>query len=315
MVGVAGLCLQAIPGRFHRGIVKLTHPAMWGMGSSMMASIDKMARGWISEGYVCRLKPRDAVMKDVLVIVPFPMSEENLAARRSQLEAVDLSDQLRFTFRSTKGAPRNYVSQADMVLADIGILEVGQAAQDEGFAAVCIDTMSDSGVAALRSVLDIPVIGPGRASMLTAMMLGGRFSVITMWTHWFHLYEKTINDLGIAHHLASIRSIDVAPDNQALLGGKEDAIFPLLLEQAQNAIAEDGAKVILLGSTTMHQAHEFLSRNLDVPVINPGPLTYKLVEAMLGLGLTHSRAAYPGSPVPRTEMIAAMMGAAGSFDH
>jgi allantoin racemase len=46
-------------------------------------------------------------MKDVLVIVPFPMSEENLAARQSQLQAVELSDQLRFTFRSTKAAPKN----------------------------------------------------------------------------------------------------------------------------------------------------------------------------------------------------------------
>ncbi|MEC7049641.1 MAG: hypothetical protein VXX06_05995 [Pseudomonadota bacterium] len=61
-------------------------------------------------------------MKDVLVIVPFPMSEENLAQRRAQLDAVELSDQLRFTFKSTKAAPRNYVSKADMVLADIGIL-------------------------------------------------------------------------------------------------------------------------------------------------------------------------------------------------
>ena len=254
-------------------------------------------------------------MKDVLVIVPFPMSEENLAQRRSQLDAVDLSDELRFTFRSTKAAPRNYVSEADMVLADVGILEVGQSAQEEGFHAVCIDTMSDSGVAALRSVLDIPVIGPGRASMLTAMLLGGRFSVVTMWKHWFHLYEKTISDLGIKSHVASIRSIDVAPDNQSLLAGKEEDIFPLLLAEAKAAIAEDGADVILLGSATMHQAHRHLGDNLDVPVINPGPLTYKLVEAMLGLGLSHSRTAYPASPVPRTEMVAAMMAAAGQFEH
>ena len=65
----------------------------------------------------------------------------------------------------------------------------------------------------------------------------------------------------------------------------------------------------------MHQAHQFLSARLDVPVINPGPLTYKLVEAMLGLGLSHSRAAYPASLAPRTEMIAAMMAAAGTFEH
>ena len=55
--------------------------------------------------------------------------------------------------------------------------------------------------------------------MLTAMSLGSKFSVITMWKMVSD--EKTINDLGIKSSLASIRSIDVAPDNQALLEEKK----------------------------------------------------------------------------------------------
>ena len=62
-------------------------------------------------------------MKKVLVIVPFPMSEENLNFRREQLKAIPISSNLSFTFRPVKAAPRNYVSQADMVLADIGVLD------------------------------------------------------------------------------------------------------------------------------------------------------------------------------------------------
>jgi allantoin racemase len=53
-----------------------------------------------------------------------------------------------------------------------------------------------------------------------------------------------------------------------------------------------------------------LSRALPVPVINPGPLTYKLAEAALGLGLTQSRKGYPKPMHPKPEMIAAMMAAA-----
>ena len=97
------------------------------------------------------------------------------------------------------------MSHADYALADLSMLDAGMAAQDEGYDAVCIDTMSDSGVAALRSVLDIPVIGPGRASMLMALMLGNRFSVLTMWDEWKPLYTKTIGELGIADRCASIR--------------------------------------------------------------------------------------------------------------
>ncbi len=248
----------------------------------------------------------DKTQHRVLVIVPFPMSAESLELRRQQLDAVQLGDGISFTFESTRAAPKNYVSQSDLVLADMGMLDAGQRAEERGFDAVCIDTMSDSGVAALRSELDIPVFGPGRASVLMALLLGDRFSIVTMWPHWKHLYVKTLKDLRLADHCASIRSIDIAPDNQALLGGKEEEVFPLLEDAANKCIEEDGAEVILLGSTTMHQAHGYLSERLSVPVINPGPLTYKLAEAALGLGLTHSRAAYPKTLESRRDLVSRM---------
>ncbi|MCF8484963.1 MAG: aspartate/glutamate racemase family protein [Rhodobacteraceae bacterium] len=254
-------------------------------------------------------------MKRVLVIVPFPMSEENRDQRRAQLTAVELGPGIMFEFESVRAAPRNYVSAADMALAEIGVLEAGLSAQARGYDAVCIDTMSDSGVAALRSALNIPVIGPGRASVLTAMMLGNRFSILAMWPHWKHLYTKTLTDLGLSNHCASIRWIDATPDNQALMAGKEEDIFPALEAMARRCITEDGAEVILLGSTTMHQAHAYLAARLPVPVVNPGPLTYKLAEAMLGLGLTHSRAAYPTSLAPKDDVIHAMLEAAAKIPH
>ncbi len=249
-------------------------------------------------------------MNRILVIVPFPMSEENLALRRDQLKAVKFGPGIEFEFRPVKAGPVNYSSHHDFVLADVSILEAGMRAQEEGFSAVCIDTMSDSGMAALRSVLDIPVLGPGRASMLTALMLGDRFSIITMTARWKPLYKKALDELGMHHKCASVRSIEVPPDNQSLLSGKEEDLFPLLLSAANKAIEEDGADVLILGSTTMHQAHAWLAGRLPVPLVNPGPLAYKLAEAALGLGLSHSRKAY-GKPMhPKLDMIEAMIAAA-----
>jgi allantoin racemase len=235
------------------------------------------------------------------------MTEENRDLRRAQRDAVALGPDIALEFESVRVAPANYVSAADMALAELGILEAGLDAEARGFDAVCIDTMSDSGVAALRSVLSIPVIGPGRASVLTAMMLGNRFSILAMWPHWSHLYRKTLVELGMQAHCASVRWIDAAPDNQALMDGKEDAVFPLLEAAARRCIEEDGAEVILLGSTTMHQAHGWLAARLPVPVVNPGPLTYKLAEACLGLGLSHSRRAHPASLAPRDDLVRAMV--------
>ena len=249
-------------------------------------------------------------MKKILTIVPFAMSPDNLALRQQQLQGLQFGPDLHFEYRAVKAGPVNYSSHHDFVLADASIFEAGCRAQQEGFAAVCIDTMSDSGVAALRSVLDIPVFGPGKVSMLTALMLGDRFSILTMASRWKPLYKKALDELGMHHKCASVRAIEVSPDNQALLSGKEEEVFPLLEAAAMKAIEIDGADVIILGSTTMHQAHAHLQARLPVPVINPGPLSYKIAESMLALGHTHSRTAYPRPMHPRLDMLTAMMDAA-----
>lgn len=246
----------------------------------------------------------------VLVIVPFAMSDENLRLREQQLAGLQFGADLRFEYRAVQAGPANYSSHHDFALADVSIFEAGCRAEDEGFAAVCIDTMSDSGVAALRSVLDIPVFGPGKVAMLTALMLGDRFSILTMASRWKPLYKKALDELGLHPKCASVRAIEVPPDNQGLLSGKEDAVFPLLEAAAHQAIAQDGADVLILGSTTMHQAHAYLQQRLPVPIINPGPLSYQIAQTALALGLRQSRQAYPRPMHPRLEMLEAMQRAA-----
>ena len=75
-----------------------------------------------------------------------------------------------------------------------------------------------------------------------------------------------------------------------------------------------GAEAICLGSTTMHEAHDFLSQELPVPIINPGPLTYELAETVLSMGLSHSRKAYPPPSYLKLNMTRAMMDGAAEYD-
>jgi allantoin racemase len=251
-------------------------------------------------------------MHKVLVIVPFALDESGMANREAQMKDVQLGPDISFDYRGVKAGPALLDSYHDSALADVALFEAGKTAQDEGYAAVCIDTMSDSGVNPLRSVLDIPVIGPGRASYATALMLGDRFSVLTQWDPWMALYKKGLRECGLEDKCASIRSINTPPDVSNLLGGKEEVVFPKLKAAAEQCI-EDGAEVICMGSTTMHQAVPYLRENLPVPVINPGPLTYKLAEFFIGLGLSQSRKAYPRPHVPKLGMLEAMIaGAAAS---
>ena len=161
------------------------------------------------------------------------------------------------------------------LIFEMYIVEAGLRAEEEGYDAVVMDTVSDSGLAALRSRLSIPVLGPGLVSYAVAIMLGKRFSIITMWDQWRHLYEKNLDTYHLWNHCASVRAAGIRPDMEELLSGKEETVFPRLTEEARLAITEDGADVILLGSTTMHQAAEYMARHLDAPVINPGPVRHQ----------------------------------------
>jgi len=246
------------------------------------------------------------VDKRVLVIVPFPLDDDGVANRKAQLDSVKLGPGITFEYKPVKAAPALYDSYHDYVLADISIFEAGLSAEKDGYDAVCIDTMSDSGMNALRSVLDIPVIAPGRASFLTALIFANNFSVLTQWDPWKGLYTKTLKEYGLEHKCVSIRSPNIPPDVSSLLGGKEEDVFPKLLASAMECV-EDGAEAICLGSTTMHQSHAWLAERLPVPLINPGPLTYKLAEAALSLGLTQSRVGYPKPNVFMGDMISGML--------
>jgi allantoin racemase len=237
------------------------------------------------------------MQKKIKVIVPIPMDAAGVANRASQLSGDMIAAGFDVAFVAVGWGAALGDSYYDTMLMDMSVFEAGLQAEEEGYDAVCIDTVSDSGLYALRSRLSIPVIGPGQAAVHAACMLGHRFSIITMWDEWFPLYRKILGEYKLESRCASLRSIKTRPDLAELLAGKEEVIFKKLEQQSLLAIEEDGADVIVLGSTTMHQSHAYLRDVLPVPVINPGQIAYKLREVFLELGLTHSKTAFPSPEI------------------
>lgn len=230
--------------------------------------------------------------KRIKMIVPVPVPSEALDAFAAQFPAHLLRADISVEFCCARRGGGALDSIYEGVMADAFCLEAGLSAEVEGFAAVCVNSMSDSGVAALRSRLSIPVLGTAAPTYHMAAQLGRRFSIISMWDRWRWLYDKVLGETGLSGKLASIRDIGVPPDTAELLAGKEDSVFPLLLDAARRAVEEDGADVLVLGSTTMHQSHAYLQEHLDVPVLNPGLIAFKACEILLDLGLSHSKRAY-----------------------
>lgn len=246
----------------------------------------------------------DAPKRRVRVIYPVWVPAETVAEDIAvQIPAHLVRPGIEVEFASTRPGAALLDSYYDIALADMFVLEAGLRAAADGVDAICINTTSDCAVAALRSRLTIPVIGPGQASFHLACMLGKKFSIVTMWDRWFVLFEKTLDEYKLWGRLASMRATNTGPDVQGLLAGREHEIFPKIEAECLKAIEEDGADVIVIGSTTMHRAAGYLQDRLPVPVINPGLVAHKIAEMFLELGLGHSKKAYPDPTVPNDARI------------
>jgi len=226
-------------------------------------------------------------------IIPFPFDDEGVANRAAQVPKEILSPDTVVECVPVRNSATLVDCYYEDLVFDMYIAEAGLRAEEEGYDAVIMDTVSDSGLYALRSRLTIPVIGPGLVSYAVAIMLGKRFSIVTMWDKWRHLYEKNLDTYHLWDKCASIRAVNIPPDVEALFTGKEEEMFEKLTMTAQQAIEEDGADVILLGSTTMHQAGNYMAKHLAAPVVNPGPVGIKVAEMLVQLGLSHSKVAFP----------------------
>jgi Asp/Glu/hydantoin racemase len=241
--------------------------------------------------------------KRIKVIFPVPMNEHTKELIETQIPREFIGEHFEVDFVGSKRLMSLANSYYDTFIMDSIVIEAGMKAEEEGFDAVCINTVSDSGMNALRARLNILVIGPGQAAFHMACTLGHKFSILTMWEPWVPLYTKTLTEYGLNHRCASIRHINTRPDVQELLEGKEEVVFAKLEAEALKAIEEDGASVIVLGSTTMHQSHRYLQEKLPVPVINPGVVAYKLCELLLDLELSHSKKAYPTPETLQDELL------------
>ncbi len=229
----------------------------------------------------------------LMYLIGFPFDEEGIARRAAQIPHDVLGPDTEVECVTARNSGTVGDSYYDLAIFDMYTAEAGLRAEEAGFDALVLDTVSDSGMYVLRSRLSIPVIGPGIVSCCVAAMLGKKFSIITMWKKWVPLYERNLDAYHLWEKCASIRAVEVSPNPEKLFAGKEEEMNERLTAEARKAIEEDGADVILLGSTTMHEAGEYMSAHLPAPVINPGPVAIKLAEAIVELGLSHSKVAFP----------------------
>src|SRR5215468_1233086 len=147
--------------------------------------------------------------------------------------------------RAVTGAfgPRYIASRVGYAIA--GHAAVDAFANDRGRKdAVVLACFGDPGLAALKEIARVPVVGMADASILKACALGNRFSIVTGGERWKSMLEEFVAGHGLSARLASVRT--VAPTG-ADIARNPKAAMTVLARGCQACVKEDRADVVILG--------------------------------------------------------------------
>jgi len=146
--------------------------------------------------------------------------------------------------------------------------------------AAIIAAFGDPGLFGARELFDIPVVGLAEAAMLTACMLGRRFSIVTFARALAPWYRECVAMHGLDARCAGIRTLDGTfrsiSDVQA---EKED----LLVMLANRAVEQDEADVVILSGAPLAGLADKVRDRIPVPVVDPIAAAVRQAETLVTL--------------------------------
>lgn len=183
--------------------------------------------------------------------------------------------------------PKSIESIYDELLSLPSTLELVITEMDKYDAFVIACYSDHPAIYALREITDKPVMGIAEASMYIACMLGYKFSIVTTNEAWEPLLWDAVRHYGLADRCASVRSTGMG--GLELKNASPEVSLRKILEISQKAIFDDQAQVICLGGAAMVGLDKELRNKLGVPVLDGVVSAVKLVEVLIGYGLSTSK--------------------------
>jgi len=182
------------------------------------------------------------------------------------------------TLRALTGAfgPRYIASRAAYAIAGHAALDA--LANDKGPKdAVVLACFGDPGLAALKEVSPVPVVGMADASILQACAMGHRFSIVTGGERWKSMLEEFVASHGLSSRLASVRT--VAPTGAAIARNPK-AAMALLARGCAACVREDGADVVILGGAGLAGLAARLRGKVEVPLLDGVACAISMAESL-----------------------------------
>lgn len=219
---------------------------------------------------------------------------------------------LRHAPPTSQTAPACYRDSFFQLLSAVQIVYAAVAAAREGFDAIVVNCFDDYGVEQARSVVDVPVIGIGSASLHRAVSIAPRIGLIVPnLPGQVAFAERQIADLGLSSALIDdgIR-MDALPFAESWMQSLQDpALAVTRFAPLARGLVHDGAGCVVFGCggfSLVCGAQHFTAvdaRGRDWPVLIPVTVALQEAESQV-------MAARAGKPVPSRRPGSVLHGAA-----
>ena len=146
--------------------------------------------------------------------------------------------------------------------------------------AIVVAAFGDPGLAGLREALPIPVLGLTESALMSACMLGQRFSIVAISRRITAWYRECVAANGLIDRLASIRHLD---QPLADIGRVQDDHTARLKALCERAVDEDGADVIILAGAPLAGLARSIKDELPVPVVDGVSSAVRHAETLFSL--------------------------------
>ncbi len=150
----------------------------------------------------------------------------------------------------------------------------------QDFDAAVIAAFGDPGLGGARELFSLPVIGLAEAGMLTACMLGRRFSIVTFARALTPWYEECVEWHGLRARCGGIHSLN---GTFGSIDDVQDEKEDLLVELALRAIERDDSDVVVLAGAPLAGLAGRVADRVPVPVIDCVAAAVKQAEALATL--------------------------------
>jgi allantoin racemase len=184
--------------------------------------------------------------------------------------------------------PEAIQSEYNEAVAAAHVLKEVSQTRSPDYNAIIIYCFSDPALYGAREISSIPVLGIGESSQLFTMSLADRCGIITTLDQSVSRIRRKISGRGFSNRFPSVRPLGIP----VLDYDQKDKVTRRALEVARQMVEQDGIEALILGCGSLFGVKEQIAQEFMIPVVEPGTVTLKHAEALITLGLSHSKKSY-----------------------